>query len=211
MVATKLIRKSNNFAFQSLIYSLKDKRKRWGFIIIISLAFIDNLWQFIPKDFPFPYYGYLNVFVYSFCNEFSICLIGIAWFMIIQRKDFALQLLSLALIAYGLFTTVSTLPFTMYTPFWLEVLIVVIFFAIITSHLHYVHKTRLNKSIDYKELHDGIVHDLHHQKFRNHIARLEGLINIAEMEEPYKSFCQKEITDIKEAVTYIGDKYQTLE
>ncbi|MEQ9443119.1 MAG: hypothetical protein RIG62_29050 [Cyclobacteriaceae bacterium] len=77
-------------------------------------------------------------------------------------------------------------------------------------YLYYVYRNYISRNIDYKQLHDGIVHDLHHQKFLNSISRIEGLMKVADIEEPYKSMCEDEIADLKESVVYVADKYKAL-
>ncbi|MGB3779195.1 MAG: hypothetical protein WA960_12620 [Tunicatimonas sp.] len=71
-------------------------------------------------------------------------------------------------------------------------------------------KNYLDKPNDYKALHDGLVYDLHHQRFLGSINRIAGLLEIAEMDEPYKCLCTEEIDELKESIAYIAEKYETL-
>ncbi len=55
-----------------------------------------------------------------------------------------------------------------------------------------------------------MVHDLHHEKLLNSVSRVQGLIDIGELDEPYRSMCQEEIMKIRDAVSYVSDKYSEL-
>ena len=59
-------------------------------------------------------------------------------------------------------------------------------------------------------MHDGLVYDLHHQRFLGSINRIAGLVEMAEMEEPYKHLCAEEIKELKESIAYIAEKYESL-
>lgn len=197
-------------AVQSFKYTLKDKRKLSAFFVVILIVVIGNLWHFIPQDIPFPYYGSLDVFIYNFSNQFQVALAGVAWFLIVPRRDFALQILSMGLIAYGAFMTFSTLPLTLRTPLWIEITCSLLVFCAIVAYLYYIQNNYVNKRIDYKHLHDNIVHDLHHQRFLNHLSRAEGIIDISDMPEPYKSMSLEELSKVKEAIHYISIKYAAI-
>jgi hypothetical protein len=200
---TDLTRKGINFTF-------RDRRKVVSLIIVLLLPLIGKLWIFVPPEIEFPYYGYLQPFLYSFSVNFISVLIAVAWFLSIHRKDFALQIIALAAIFYGLFMTYDTLPFTMHTPLWTDISAIAFVFVCVGIYLFYIHRNYLNSIMDYKVLHDGIVHDLHHQRFLGELSRIEGLIEIAEMDEQYRDMCKKEIAKLKESVTYIADKYSEL-
>ncbi len=179
-------------------------------IIVILLPLIGKLWEIVPQNIDFPYYGSLSAFLYAFSINFVGVLISVAWFLTIHRKDFALQIIALAAIFYSVFMTYDTLPFTQTTELWVDLSAIFCVFNGVAIYLFYIHRNYLGRFTDYKEMHDGIVHDLHHQRFLSDISRIEGLIEIAEMEEPYQSMCKKEISKLKETVTYIADKYSEL-
>ena len=139
-----------------------------------------------------------------------VMMVAIAWFLILPRRDFALQIFALAAVFYGLFITLDTLPFTDGTPVWLDILISVIPFLIICVYLYYVHRNFIHQKIDHKQLYEGLLHDLHHQRLLNTVSRVEGIINIAEIEEPYRSMCCEEIQKMKEGVSFLSEKYSDL-
>lgn len=191
-------------------FTFRDGRKLASLLIIILLPFIGKLWAIVPENIEFPYYGYLHLFLYPFSINFICVLISVAWFLTIHRRDFALQIIALAAIFYSVFMTYDTLPFTQSTPLWIDLSAIVCIFIGVAAYLFYIHRNYLHRAADYKVLHDGIVHDLHHQRFLSDISRIEGLIEIADMDEPYRSMCKKEIAKLKQSVTYIAEKYSEL-
>lgn len=196
---------------KSFRYTFKDKRKLISLIIVLLLPLIGNSWRFVPADILLDSYPNLQVLTYIFSINFLLALVSIAWFLTIHRKDFALQIIAMAALFYGIFTSYDALPFSEgQTSIWLDVAVSFFIFLIVCIYLYYIHKNYINRSIDYKQLHDGIVHDLHHERFMNEISRIEGLMDMAEMEEPYKSLCQKEVGKLRESITYIADKYSEL-
>lgn len=168
------------------------------------------MWRFIPEGIEFPFYGELNVFVWTFNLYFAQVMLSAAWFLSTPRRDFATQIIVLAALFFGVFLTWNALPIFDESPWWLDVLISLVLFTVVSVYLYYVYRNYINKTVDYKQLHDGIVHDLHHQRFLNSISRIEGLMKVAEMEEPYKSMCEDEIAELKESVVYVADKYKEL-
>lgn len=197
-------------ASKSFKYTLKDKRKVFSLVIIILLPVIVNLWRTIPEGIYFPYYEELHYFVYTFSVAAIALLVGIAWFLTIPRRDFAMRIIVMVVIFFGSYITYDTLPITAYTPVWVDALIVFSVFVFVCIYLYYVYKNYIIHSVDYKALHDGIVHDLHHERFMNEISRIEGLIDMAEMQEPYKTLCQQEVSKLRESVEYIAEKYSDL-
>lgn len=195
---------------KSIQYTFKDGRKLASLLIILLLPLIGKIWVFVPEEYEFPYYESLQIFLWTFSINFICVLVSVAWFLTIHRRDFALQTIALAAIFYSLFMTFDTLPFTQKTPIWLDISATFCIFLGVAIYLYYIHKNYLHRAIDYKVLHDGIVHDLHHQRFLGEISRIEGLIEIAEMEEPYRTMSKKEIAKLKESVSYIAEKYKEL-
>ncbi|MGB3586752.1 MAG: hypothetical protein WBA23_09440 [Tunicatimonas sp.] len=191
-------------------YTLRDRRKLVSIIIVLMLPLILFSWRFIPDDIDFPYYGHLHVFIWTFNLYFVIVMLASAWFLSIPQRDFAMQIIVLAALFLGISQTFNTLPFSNDSPWWIDILVILVLFLVVSIYLYYVHNNYVNRNIDYKQLHDGIVHDLHHQRFLNSISRVEGLINIAEMEEPYKSMCADEIAELKKSVAYVAEKYKEL-
>lgn len=194
---------------KSLQFLLKDKRKVISGIIVLLLPVLGNVWRLVPEDIAFPYYETLDVFVWNFFFHLIIVAVGIAWLLSIQQKDHALQFISYASIAYGVLLTFETLPFTEDTPLWVDVIASSVIFFFIFLCLRYIQRYYLEPA-DYKTLHDGLVHDIHHQRFLGSIDRIEGLISIADMEEPYQRMCAEEIRELKKSIAYIADKYESL-
>jgi predicted xylose isomerase-like sugar epimerase len=92
----------------------------------------------------------------------------------------------------------------------MELIVTLIIFFFVYLCIRYIRNNYLDRPLDYKMLHDGLIHDLHHQRFMGSINRIEGLIHVANMEEPYKDLCEKELEELKKSVAYIADKYNTL-
>lgn len=191
-------------------YSLKDRRKQASLLIILTLPVVIFSWRFVPEGIQIPHYGELQYFVWTISINFALVMITSAWFLSTPRRDFATQIIVMGAVLFGVYLTFDTLPFFDVLPVWLDILITLLVFAVISTYLYYVYRNYIDRNVDYKQLHDGIVHDLHHQRFLNSISRLEGLMKVAEMEEPYKSLCEDEIADLKDSVAYIADKYKAL-
>ena len=197
-------------AREGFFYTTRDRRKLISLVIIIVLPLLGSLWRFVPQDSTMLHYGSLNSFVYLFFTNFTVVLVSIAWFMTIPRRDFAMQIIAIAAIFYGIFLTFDTIPQEKPTPIWFDILVSFVIFIIVAIYLYYIHRNYINSKIDHKQLYDGIVHDLHHEKLLNSVSRIEGLMDVAELEEPYRSMCREEIMKIRDAVAYVSEKYSEL-
>lgn len=196
---------------KSFRYTFRDRRKLVSLLIVLFIPVLDSVWRWVPEGVPFFYYHDLSVFIYHLGTNLLLVAVAIAWFLTIHRRDFALQIIALVALFYGIFKTYDTLPLiSEQTPLWLDLLASFLIFLFISFYLYYIHKNYVNRKVDYKVLHDGIVHDLHHERFLSEISRIEGLVDIGDMEEPYKSMCRKEISKLKGSVAYIADKYTEL-
>ena len=184
---------------KSLQFFFRDKRKIISAILVFFLPALGNVWRFVPDDMPFPYYETFDVFVWNFCFHLMIPLVGIAWFISLPPKDLVMRYLSLGAITFGVLLTIETFPFTEETPLWMDIILTVLISALLYVSLRYIQKNYLEKTDDYKVLHDGLVYDLHHQRFLGSINRVAGMMEVAEMEEPYKCLCAKEIEELKES------------
>jgi len=198
-----------SFIQTSLKFTFKDKRKRVAFLLVATIPLLGNLWKLIPEDITFPHYEYLDIFIYTFANQFIFVVIGIAWFLIVGRKDLGLQILALTLVAYGVFMSFSALPLANSTTVGFEVLITVILTICLAFFLYYIQNHTL-PGYDYKAQCEDMIHDLHHSKFLGTICRIEGLTLIAEMPAEYKELTLKEIEELKKTIEYIGEKYEHL-
>lgn len=195
---------------ESFFYTSRDKRKLISVVIILTLPILGGVWRLIPEDSTVFHYGSLQTFIYLFSINFAIVLVAIAWFMTIPRRDFAMQIIVLAAVLYGVFLTFDTIPQKEPTPFWFDIVVSLMVFVVICVYLYYVHRNYIHRKIDHKHLYDGIVNDLHHQKLLNSVSRVEGIMDIAELEEPYRSMCKEELMKIKDAVSYVSEKYSEL-
>ncbi len=198
------------YAKKSLQFFLRDKRKVASALVVFFLPILSNLWRFFPDNIPFPYYETLDVFVWNFSFHLIIALVGIGWFMSLPSKDLAMRYISLAAVAFGILLTIETLPFTEETPLWMDLLLTAIISLLLYQCLYHIKTKYLEKPDDYKTLHDGLVYDLHHQRFLGSINRIAGLLEVGEMEEPYKHLCAEEIEELKESIAYIAEKYEAL-
>ena len=195
---------------KSLQFFFSDWRKVVAAIVILSLPLLNNLWRLFPESAPNDFYGTLQVFVWMICIHLMILGLGIALYFYFPEKDKVLRFISLSVIAYGVLLTLQVFEFTKGTPLWLDVSASAVIFAGLYFCLQYIQKNYLDKPNDYKALHDGLVYDLHHQRFLGSINRIAGLLEIAEIDEPYKCLCSQEINELKESIAYIAEKYEAL-
>ena len=195
---------------KSLQFFFRDKRKIVSAIIVLLLPVVSNVWRVVPDDIPFPFYETFQMFVWTFLVNFLIVILAIAWYFSVPQKDRAMQIIVLSALAYGIFLSYQTIPFSDNTPLWQSFVASSIIFACLYLCLRYIQRNYLQKPDDYKVLHDGLVYDLHHQRFLGSINRIAGLMEVAEMEEPYKHLCSEEIEELKESIAYIAEKYEAL-
>ena len=195
---------------KSLQFFFRDKRKVISAIIVVLIPVIESSWRFFPEAVHIPIYGDLQIFVWTFSINLIIVVIGLAWALCVPRKDHVLQCISLYVVAYGTYLTFDALPLTTNTPIWTDILASAAIFFVLLFCLRYIQINYLEKPDDYKTLHDGLVYDIHHHRFLSSINRIAGLIEVAEMEEPYKHLCAEEIEELKESIAYIAEKYEAL-
>ena len=150
------------------------------------------------------------MFVWTFMVNFLIIIISAAWYLSVPSKDYAMHIIILSALAFGVLLTFQTLPFSDEVPLWQDIFVSGVIFILIYLCLCYIQKNYLEKPDDYKVLHDGLVYDLHHQRFMGSINRIAGLLEVAEMDEPYKRLCKEEIKELKESIAYIAEKYEAL-
>lgn len=195
---------------KSLQFFMRDKRKIVSAIVVISLPILNNLWRLVPPSATIPYYDTLYMFVWTFCIHLMLVIMAFGWFLSIPKKDHVLQFITLSGAAFSIFLTYQTFPFTDETPLWTDIASSLIIFAFIYAAIDYIKNNYLSKPTDYKVLHDGLVYDIHHQRFLGAINRIAGLLEVSDMEEPYKGLCKREVDEIKESIAYIADKYGEL-
>ncbi len=199
-----------NHTKKSLQFFFHDRRKVISAVAILSLPFLNQLWRLAPEGIEISYYDSFEVFVWNFCLNLMFVIISIAWYFSVPKKDQVLQFLSLLSAGYGIYLTLETLPFADETSLWVDISTSAVILACLYFCLQYIQKNYLDKPNDYKALHDGLVYDLHHQRFLGSINRIAGLLEIAEMDEPYKCLCTEEINELKESIAYIAEKYESL-
>lgn len=199
-----------NYPKKSLQFFFHDRRKVISAVVILSLPFLNQLWRLAPEGIEISYYESFDIFVWNFCLNFTFVMISLAWYFSVPKKDQVLQFLSLLSAGYGIYLTFGTLPLADETPLWIDISSSAVILACLYFCLQYIQKNYLDKPNDYKALHDGLVYDLHHQRFLGSINRIAGLLEIAEMDEPYKCLCTEEIDELKKSIAYIAEKYETL-
>ncbi len=199
-----------SYTRKSLQFFLSDKRKIASAIVVAVLPFLDNIWRLVPEDITYDYYGNLFIFVWTAGVHLIPLFISAAWYLSIPRKDRVLQIMALSALAYSILITLETIPLIHGTPFLLDLFISGVIFLCLYLCLQYIQKNYLDKPNDYKTLHDGLVYDLHHPRFLGSINRIAGMIDAAEMEEPYKCLCAQEIDELKKSIAYIAEKYEAL-
>lgn len=195
---------------KSMQYLLHDRRKLTSLVIVFLLPIITNVWRFIPDGMEFPYWVTLKSFIYHFFLTSACLVVALAWYFNIHRKDYVQQIIVSSIIFYGIYMTFTVLPIADSTPLWMELIVTLIIFFFVYLCIRHIRNYYLDRPMDYKMLHDGLIHDLHHQRFMGSINRIEGLIHVARMEEPYKDLCEKELEELKNSVAYIADKYNEL-
>ena len=198
------------FIRKTFQYTLKDRRKLICLLIVLLLPFVSNVWRIVPEGIPFYFYPDLSAFAYHFATNLLVIMVATAWFLVLPRRDFALQIFALSAIFYGFFITLNTLPFSDGNLWWVDILISAVPFFMVSLYLYYVHRNFIHQKVDHKQLYEGLLNDIHHQKLLNTASRVEGLINIAEIEEPYRSMCREELQKMKEGISFLSEKYSDL-
>lgn len=199
-----------NYLQASIKFTFSDKRKRAAFLLVALIPLVGNLWKIVPTNIPFRHYEYLDIFVFTFATQFIFVMVGVAWFLIVGRKDLGLQFLALTVVAYGVFMSFSTLPLTDTTPLSFEILVTAIITTLLAAFLFYI-QNNVRPGYDYKAECEDIIHDLHHSRFLGSICRVEGLMRISDMKEPYREHALQELEELKESVEYIAKKYESLQ
>lgn len=194
----------------SIKFTFNDKRKRAAFLLVAMIPLVGNLWKVIPADIPFRHYEYLDIFVFTFATQFIFVMVGVAWFLIVGRKDLGLQILALTLVAYGVFMSFSTLPLTGTTPLSFELFVTAVITTFLAAFLFYI-QSHAKPGYDYKAECEDMIHDLHHSRFLGSICRIEGLMGISDMQESYKEHALQELEELKQSVEYIAKKYESLQ
>ena len=195
---------------KSLQFFFRDWRKIISAIVVMLLPLLNNLWRFVPEDIVHSYHGSGQVFAWMICIHLMLLVLGIAWYFSVPEKDHVMQFISLSVVAYGTLLTYQTINYEEGTPFWVDLLASAVIFTFLYFCLRYIQKNYLERPDDYKSLHDGLVYDIHHQRFLSSINRVAGLLDVADMEEPYKHLCAEEIEELKESIAYIAEKYEAL-
>ena len=199
-----------DYTRKSLQFFFGDWRKIVSGIVVLTIPVLNNLWRFFPEYMSHSYYGTFQSYVWTVCIHIVVLALGVAWFFSVPEKDKVLRSITLSVIFYATLLTYQSLEFGEGTPLWLDISASAVIFAGLYFCLQYIQKNYLDKPNDYKALHDGLVYDLHHQRFLGSINRIAGLLEIAEIDEPYKCLCSQEINELKESIAYIAEKYETL-
>ncbi len=196
---------------KSFEFVLTDYRKIISICISLFVPFMMNLWQFLPNDIEVEFYPSLHVMAWTLSIHLMSVLICIAWWFSINSKDYVLQFFSSGLMAYCVFLTYSTIPYTISTPFWQDLVASSFIFITLLSSLFYIKKRYCSRVEDYKNMHDGLVYDLHHQKFMGAINRIEGLVLLQKRgNDKYNDAVLNEVDELKKTFIYISDKYNGL-
>lgn len=202
---------SVNIFKKSFQFILADHRKIISIAISLFVPIMMNLWKLLPEDIQVEFYPSVHVLAWTISIHFMSVLICVAWWFSINSKDYVLQFFSLGLMAYCAFLTYCTLPFTVNTPFWQDLSAFILIFIFLVWSLFFIKKRYFNRVDDYKNLHDGLVYDLHHQKFMGAVNRIEGLVLLQKRENSmYNEALQNEVEELKKTFIYISDKYSEL-
>lgn len=196
---------------KSFQFFISDHRKIWSVVAALLLPVANNFWKLLPKEASVDFYSSLQVFGWTFGIHAMLIILSLAWWFSVHRKDYVLQFFSLGTLFYSIFLTYSTLPFSNQTPLWLNLAATATIFICVWGATLFIKIKYSNYPQDYKVMHDGLIHDLHHQKFLGSVNRIEGLLHLMDnVEDPYHQLCFKEIEKLKSSFVYITEKYEDL-
>ncbi|WKN44727.1 hypothetical protein [Tunicatimonas pelagia] len=102
-------------------------------------------------------------------------------------------------------------PISEVTPLYVDVLATVGTYALFYSSIHLIKKRYLEKRPSYRSMHVGLLHDLNHHRFMGAVCRIEGMIDMSDMNDTYRDVCKKEIDELKETFAYIVEKYENID
>lgn len=195
---------------KSPVFKLSKARKT-SFIMIILLPFVYHAWRFFPENVAYEHYGELHIFLWTLGAHLVPFLITLAWYFTLPKKDYLLHFLVLTCLGYCCYLLIGTIPPFSSTPLWIDLVVAFAFTAAVYFLIEFIKKKYYNYSTDYKELHDGLIHDIHHSRFLGNISRVEGLIELSEMEDEYKEICKNQLEELRGNIAYIADKYDNPE
>lgn len=199
-----------NYYQEGLNLFIRDRRKVIGAGAVLILPLLNELWRFAPLELEIAYYQSFQIFLWNFCLNLTLVIVSTAWYLSLPRTDVVLHRISLLAIGYGVYLTLDTLPFSDETPFWVDLSITAGMLFCIATCLRYVQRHYLSQAENYKELHDGLVHDLHHRRFLGVVDRIAGTLEVSQIDAASKQICLDEIKKLKESVAYISEKYSEL-
>lgn len=192
---------------QNIRVEFKNPRKRTALILVILVPTVGNLWQFIPDHFYFTYYDQLNIFVYTFTTQLTIVIFAIVWSLNTPPKDYLAQLMAAGMIVYGVFMTLSTLPFTIDTPLSVDLTMTAIVGAIIIA---VIVKTHIRPGNNPKQVEDDyrqLIYDLNHSKLMGSVCRMEALLSYREISPEEKKLLLKELKQLRKTASFVNEKY----
>ncbi len=128
----------------------------------------------------------------------------------IPRKDYAMQFVLSALMVYNMYMIYVTLPISEVTPLHIDILASVGTYALFYSSINLIKKKYLEKKPSYRSMHVGLLHDLNHHRFMGAVCRIEGMVDMSDMNESHRKICKKEIEELKETFAYITEKYESI-
>ena len=187
-----------------------DPQKMINVCVVLLLPVLNNVWRLFPEELPYPYYEWFVVFVWTWSFHLSLVLLAAVWLLSIPRKDRILRTLAGVSFTYTVFMTLQCFLYTGDTSHWFDIVTAVLLSVILLRVLGYFQKKYFAPSKNYKALHDGIIHDIHHRSFLKNVHQLEDTLRTTRMDERYRSLLTDEIAQLKASVTRVDKQYETL-
>ncbi|MGB3586346.1 MAG: hypothetical protein WBA23_07405 [Tunicatimonas sp.] len=106
--------------------------------------------------------------------------------------------------------TYVTLPLGETTPLHLDLISVIGTYLVLYTSISFIQKKFLEAKPSYQSMHIGLLHDLNHHRFMGAVCRIEGMVDMSDMDESHRKICKKEIEELKETFAYITEKYESL-
>ena len=184
-----------------------------AFLVFFLIPLLNVVWRFIDTGTQVPYYGEMQVLVWTILEAVCVVFTSAAWYLSAAKKDFAGRLISLGSVYYWISVLVQKIPFVIYTTGGEEIVIFIIACIIFTFFLNYIRSNYINRGIDYKEEYDGMVYDYHHL-CRGFTKTVEGLNHLKDKgyisEEEYNNRLSSTTERFDEFALKIQERYQGL-
>lgn len=193
---------------ESIRFLWSSKRKKAILALVLLLPVVEKLWMVFP-EIPHPEHGTLDVFVWLIGVHFSMVILGAGWYLTQLRKDRSSRFIALSVVVYGVLLTLQVIGSGAETPLWIDLLAAVVVLIVLHISLEHMRNKYLSSPNDYQPLYENAMNDLNYQRFLGRVDRIEGLLEIAQVEERAKKTCQYDIDQLRKSLAYIAEKYES--